>query len=236
VVTVAADSVEPDRAGWRWWLGPVLLGGVLLVIVVGVVALVRHGADQAPPSVGPFTLPAPARLSVALDVQQVRGNTLTLAGAAGPTDVAPPPGIPVYVLEPARITEAAPGDWVTLVGISNEVLNFTIRQVLIIPASAGAQPDADGIARLPFGLAGHETARDPRERPLLSGRVEQAGSRELRLTVRGQTATFEVADGSPVRRLAPANLAAIREGDRIAFAPSHPGGDVSTATGLIVLR
>jgi hypothetical protein len=217
-------------------LAPVALGVVLLAAAVAAIVLATRGREDGPPDVGAFTPPVPAHPASAQDVQQVRGGVLTLAGAAGPVDVTPSAGIPVYLLQPSAIDAAAPGDWVTLVGISNEVLNFTIRHVLIIPAGAGAAPDADGIARLPFGLAGHEATRDPRERPILSGKVEAVSSRELTITVNGRTATVEASTSGIVRRLAPADLSAIREGDRVAFAPASQGADASTAKGFIVLR
>jgi hypothetical protein len=211
-------AVATERSSRTRLLAPVALGVVLLAAAVAAIVLATRGREDGPPDVGAFTPPVPAHPASAQDVQQVRGGVLTLAGAAGPVDV------------------AAPGDWVTLVGISNEVLNFTIRHVLIIPAGAGAVPDADGIARLPFGLAGHEATRDPRERPILSGKVEAVSSRELTITVNGRTATVEASTSGIVRRLAPADLSAIREGDRVAFAPASQVADASTAKGFIVLR
>lgn len=229
-------AVATERESRTRWLAPAALAAVLLAAAAAAIVLATRGQESGPPRVGPFTPPVPAHPATAQDVQQVRGNVITLAAASGPVDVTPAAGTPVYLLQPSALDTAAPGDWVTLVGISNEVLNFTIRQVLIIPASTGAAQDADGIARLPFGLAGHEATRDPRERPLLSGKVETVNSRELTITVNGRTATVEAPASGIIRRLTAIDLAGIREGDRIAFAPASPGAGASTAKGFIVLR
>jgi hypothetical protein len=61
-------------------------------------------------------------------------------------------------------------------------------------------------------------------------------SRELTITVNGRQASVEAPTSGIVRRLAPTDLGAIREGDRLAFAPASPGADASTAKGFIVLR
>jgi hypothetical protein len=99
-----------------------LLGLVLLAAVAAAIVLTVRGQEDGPPRVGAFTPPSPAHPATAQDVQQVRGNVLTLAGGAGPVDVTPPSGTPVYLVQPAGMDAAAPGDWVTLIGISNEVL------------------------------------------------------------------------------------------------------------------
>jgi len=42
----------------------------------------------------------------------VRDGVLTVTGEDGTHDVAPPVGVPVYVLRPAAPAEVQPGDWV----------------------------------------------------------------------------------------------------------------------------
>jgi hypothetical protein len=207
---------------------------VLIGAAIAVVVLAGQGQDTSPPKPGAFVLPAPARPAIAADVQQVRGSTLTLGGSGGNVEVSLAPSVPVYVLERTDLRAAA-GDWVTVVGIWNEVLNFTIRQVIILPASLGASIDAEGIPRLASGLAGHEANRDAVERPLAAGKVEQATGPSITLTLRGRPATIDAANGSPIFRLRAAGTDAIREGDRIAYIPVRDGAGADEAEAVLVL-
>lgn len=222
------------RAGW-WWLLPSALGVALLGGALAIVVLAGRGRDTSAPRPRAFVPPAAAHPAVAADVQQIRGSTITLGSSSGNTDATLPPALRVYVLERADARAAAPGDWVTVIGISNEVLNFTIRLVLIIPASAGAALDAEGIPRLPSGLAGHEANRDAAERPLAAGRVERVDGQTITLALHGRSATIDAASGSPIRRVTAADTSAIREGDRVAYVPTRPGAGAGEAQALLVL-
>lgn len=217
------------------WLLPAALLAALLATGAAVGLLARRGRDQAPPRPGAFAAPAPAHPAVALDVQQVRGDTLTLGGPAGSFEVRLVGGVSVYALHPATSADAAPGDWVTVVGVANEVLNFAIRQVVIVPAALGATPDSEGVPRLPSALAGHEANRDRRERPLLAGRVERVDGQSLTYTGRNGAMTLDAGPSSRVQRLTAASPADIRAGDRIAYLPPRPGAALTDAAALLVL-
>ncbi len=141
----------------------------------------------------------------------------------------------VYVLRPAAPAEVQPGDWVVVAGVPNEVLNFAIRRITVIPAALGAQPDADGVPRLPSGLAGFEAGRDPRERPVLAGRVTAVAGPRIGLEVQGRAATLEISDPALLYRLAPGTLADIGAGDRIAGIPPLPGTALEAATALLLM-
>lgn len=191
----------------------------------------RERRSPAPAVFVPPATPVPLRL----DVQQVRDGVLTVSGEDGTRDAVPAPGVSVYVLRPTVPAEVQPGDWVVVVGVPNEVLNFAIRRITVIPAALGAQPDADGVPRLPSGLAGSETGRDPRERPVLAGRVMAVAGSRIDVAVRGRAATLAVTDPALLYRLAPGTLADIGAGDRLAAIPPRSGAPLEEATALLVL-
>lgn len=208
---------------------------LLALAAVAAITLARRGRDQEPPRAGAFAPPSAARPVVALDVQQARDGTLTLGGPGGSQSATPPSTAAVFVLRPATAADAAPGDWLMVAGIANEVLNFTIRQVVIVPAALQPTADAEGVPRVSDGLAGHEANRDPRERPLLAGRVERTDGQSLTIAARSGITTLDVGAGSPVQRLTAGTLADIREGDRIAYLPPQPGAGAGDARALLVL-
>jgi hypothetical protein len=208
---------------------------VFIGLIVAVVVLVRAGQEPEPPRPRPFAVPAPARPATTLDVQQVHGATLTFATAAGNIDAALRPDTAVVILKPASASEAAPCDWVVVSGIANEVLNFTIRRVVIIPAALGATPGDDGIPRLPSGFDGHEATHDPKERPLLAGQVTAVQGQTLTLAGPAGPITLDGGQTRLLQRMTPATPADLREGDRIAYLPARPDMPVTDATALLVL-
>jgi hypothetical protein len=228
-------AAAPPLRGLRLVL-PVVLALALVGVALAVVMLAHRGRDREPPRPGAFTPPGPARPVTVLDVQQVRGGVLTLGGPSGSVEAALRPDVTVSVLRPAALDDIRPGDWVTLAGIPNEVLNFAIRQVVIIPADLAAVPDAEGVPRLAGdGFGGYEANRDTRERPLLSGRVERIEGGTVTFTGRAGTMTLEVGPGSPVQRLTRGAAADIRAGDRLAFLPDRPGAGLEDARAVLVL-
>lgn len=218
------------------WLLPSLLAAALLLMAVAAALLARRGRDQAPPVAGPFTPPGPARPALALDVQQARGGDFTLGGPGGTVAAAPAAGAAIILAQPATTVDVAAGDWLTIVGVPNEIYNFAIRQAVIIPAALGATPDADGIPRLTGGFAGHEANRDARERPLLAGRVERTAGGTLVIAGPAGPVTLDVAQPGLLYRLGAASAAEIREGDRVAFFPPRPAAGLGDAGAVLVLR
>jgi hypothetical protein len=218
-----------NRRSSRAWL-PLLLLVTLLLVGVGAVILLarRSGRSDLPPEPAPFVAPSPARPVVALDVQQSAGGRLTLSD--GSRDLAPHPDARVESLRAISSAEVRPGEWMTVIGIPNEVRNFSIRSIVVLPSTA--TPDADGVRRSPAGFAGHEASRDGSERPLLGGQIEQVEGERVTLAGPSGPVTVTLGPLAPLYRLEPADAAAVREGDRIAFlsAPS-----LDTATAVLVL-
>lgn len=219
------------------WLS-IAAAAVLAVALTAVVVLRgRAGAPSGQDTLAAFTTPSPAHPSIAFDVQQANASALTISpsgGNARPVEVTLPAALAVYRLVPATAMDAAPGDWVTVVGVANEVLNFTIRQEVIIPAALGAAPDADGVPRV-AGLAGNEANRDAQERPIVAGRVERVVGTRLTLATPSGEMTLECDGRSPLFRLTAAGSADIHAGDRLAYVPPYPGATLAEAPAVLVL-
>jgi hypothetical protein len=213
------------RPSARSWL-PLALVGVALLLGIGAVILLaqRSGRSDLPPEPSAFVAPAPARPVVALDVQQSAGGRLTLSD--GSRDQALKADARVERLSAIEAAQLRPGDWLTVIGIPNEIRNFSIRSIVVL--SSPAPPDADGVRRSAGGFAGHEASRDGSERPLLGGLVERVDGE--RVTLAGPTGPVTVTLGprAPLYRIEPAPPGSVREGDRIAFV-SAPSLDAATA-------
>ena len=151
----------------------------------------------------------PTGLSVALDAP---------AGQPQATiDLALAPSTRVEVLRPARPSDVRAGDWLAVVGIPNEVRNFSVHAFVAIP-----QPytvDGEQVARTPAGFAGYETATNARDRVVLGGEVQRVEGDVI--VLRGTTGEVRVevinAAIAPLYRLAAASSADVRDGDRIAI-------------------
>ena len=218
-----------SRRGLPAWLAPV----ALLLLIASAFATVlllsrRAAAPDVPPEPPAFRPPAAARPVSAHDVQQVVAGRVTLSD--GSRDVPLAPDVRVEVLRPIPPDQVRTGDWLAVIGIANEVRNFSIRSLVLIPG--GGAPDAEGVVRSPGGFVGHEASRDQSERPLLGGVVTASDGRTV--TLQGPTGpvTVDLAPNAPLRRLAEARPDEIREGDRIAFAGT---GGVSDARAVLVL-
>ena len=211
------------------WIVPAVPALIVLAALAAVLVLARRSAvPDVPPEPPVFQTPAPVRPVVALDVLQVTGGRLALSD--GSRDVALSPNARVEVLQPESAAGVRPGEWLAVIGVANEVRNFSIRSLVLI--EGGGAADAEGVLRSAAGFAGHEAARDQTERPLLGGRVERVEGQ--RLVLRGPTGpvTVDLSPSAPLRRLVAAQPADIREGDRVAF---PAGTAISDAAGVLVL-
>jgi hypothetical protein len=211
------------------WVAPAVPALLLLGALAAVLVLARRAAaPDVPPEPPAFQTPAPARPVVALDVLQVAAGRLALSD--GSRDVALSPNARIEVLRPESAAGVRPGEWLTVIGVANEVRNFAIRSLVL--SEGGGAADAEGVLRSAAGFAGHEAARDQTERPLLGGVVERVEGQ--RLVLRGPTGpvTVDLSPNAPLWRLAAAQPADIREGDRIAF---PAGTAISDAAGVLVL-
>ncbi len=215
---------------------PLLLIGVLLLAgVAAVLALTAGSRDRQPPRAAPFVPPPSAARAVARDVQQATAGAIVLGSEAGSVTGAIAASAPVYAVRPARPADVRTGDWVTVVGVPNEVLNFAIRRVVVIPAELAPAPDSDGVPRL-GGLAGYETSRDPRERPVIAGRVTATTAGSITISSRERTMTVEVSAPGPLRRIERVAAGDVREGDRLAYIPPRGGAPLAEAPAVLIER
>lgn len=210
----SAGNAAPNRRSTGSWL-PLAIAGLLLLAGIGAVLVLaqRSGRSDLPPEPGPLVAPLPAHPVVALDVQQSAGGRLTLSD--GSRDVAPPSGSAVEFLRPIAASGVRPGDWLTVIGIPNEVRNFSIRSIVVL--ASPAPPDTDGVRRSPGGFAGHEASRDGSERPLLGGIVERVDGEQVTLAGPAGPIAVTLGPRAPLYRLESGDASAIQEGDRIAF-------------------
>ena len=220
----------PRRRAFPAWIAPLALLLALVALFATVILLARRAAaPDVPPEPGAFERPSPVRPVVALDVQQADGGRLTLSD--GSRDVPLDSGVRVEALRPATAEQIRPGDWLAVVGVPNEVRNFAIRSLVVLP-SPGA-PDHEGVVRSPGGFAGHEASRDQNERPVMGGVVTAVDGRRIVLQGAAGPITVELTPNAPLRRLSEMRADEVREGDRIAF--SADSGRVTDARSLLVL-
>jgi hypothetical protein len=220
------------------WLLPLLLGFALVGVLVAVVVLARRASEpDAPPEPPTFTVPAPASPVVVFDVEAADGGRLRVSGGDSTgrqsgVDLVLDPSATVDLVEPVAAADLKAGDWLTVAGIPNEVKNFSIRALVVLPGPGA--PGADGIARSPGGFSGGEASRDGRERPVFGGVIERVeGGTVVLKTAAGQV-TVTTTALAPLRRLRTATAQEIHAGDRIALWATRDG-QPDTGRGVLVL-
>ncbi|GAB4329261.1 MAG: hypothetical protein Kow0010_13500 [Dehalococcoidia bacterium] len=229
-----SDAIGPPRGGLPRWLMPAVFGVVVLAGVLAVIVLAaRSGGSDAPPQPPPFAPPAPSRVVTAYDVREVTGDVLTLA-VAGSTADRPSPvtlrsDVAVEVLAPATASDVEPGDWVTIIGIPNEVRNYSITAIVVVPPPHGEPIDA--FRTTASGFLGHEPIRDTAQVPILGGEVTAVDGDTLTLTGPDGTMLITLTEAAPLVRVARAAAGAIGEGDRIAVL----GTSAADASAVLVL-
>jgi hypothetical protein len=215
-------TVVTSRRGLPSWLPPVLLLTAIAAAFAAVLVLARRAAEpDVPPEPSAFQPPTPARPVTAVDVQQATGGRFALSD--GTRDASFAGGARIEVLRPATAADIRPGDWLTVVGIPNEVRNFSIRSLVLIGDPSAA--DAEGVVRSAGGFAGHEASRDQSERPLLGGVVESVDGAQVVLRGPSGPVTVTFTPAAPLRRLDQGRADEVREGDRIAFIEADTLGD-----------
>jgi hypothetical protein len=211
------------------WLLPALLALLLAAAIAAVILLARRAsAPDVPPAPAAFQRPSPTRPVTTLDVQQAANGRLTLSD--GSRDVALNSSARIESLQPVTADAIRPGDWLAVVGIPNEVRNFSIRSLILVGNPTPA--DAEGVVRSPGGFAGYEVSRDQNERPLLGGTVREIRGDEILLDGPAGPLTVSLTPRAPLYRLTESRPDDIREGDRLAFIGPGP---VADATSLLVL-
>lgn len=215
--------------GWRpraSWIVPLGFLLVVLATLVAVVVLSQHvGQSVSRPDPPPFVLPAGDTTIQRFDVKQAGGGKLTLAvpplkGQTAPPDYEfwPGAGTRIEVLAPlAKGTLPQPGDWVSVIGITNEVRNFSIHSVVVVPdgGSEGAA-GADHVKRSPGGFAGNEAAPNGADQVILGGTVDHVDGMVLTLTGPAGPINVQLTEGAPLFRLEPGTVDEVREGDGVA--------------------
>ncbi len=233
----AASAGEPRNL--RTWLAP---AAVVLALVFGLGTIVflssRANTSEAPPEPAAFATPVPVRPVLGFDVRQATPGSFQLASAGQASGqertLTVTPDIRWEILEPVSEADITIGEWLTVIGVPNAVRAFSIRSVVVFPATS--TPGEDGLLRSASGFSGYEAARDPLEKPILSGKVIRLSQREgTTETARGSVpATYTVVTiqtpGGEVdvdlqngkefalHRVAPAEAGDVQDGDRLAFA------------------
>ncbi|MEP6870991.1 MAG: hypothetical protein ABI939_03980 [Anaerolineaceae bacterium] len=193
-----------------------------MAATVGLAWQLNRDTLPAPPPT--FRAPAHTMPVSVYEVKEADASGLVLASADG-TDirVSRPSSIEIVI----HGGSLKVGDWVNVIGIVDEVRNFSIRAILVLPEHGAA--GADGVARTPSGFSGLETRRDPAERIVIGGKVvrivdEKASllgpSGEVTLTLRQDVQLFRVEQG---------DSASIRAGDRLASTQAAAAGTALSA-------
>lgn len=234
--TMTAESPVAERSPLRAWVAPVLA----LLFLVGVVITLLFVAiatqdDALPPDPGPFVPPASANPTLSFDVERAEAGVLALAigqdTAREELEVTLVETDSVEFLELIEPSAVNVGDWATVIGVKNDVRNFSVKMVLVV--AGGGEPDADGWLRTGTGFLGHEAARDAREVPIFAGRVAEVRENELVIDS-GASLVIAVNPGGPLRMLRSGAPAEIADGDRIAL-HQRADGEGDTSGGILVL-
>jgi hypothetical protein len=219
------------------WLFPALLAVLVVGAMAGVLVLARQAAqpDSPPPPVA--FVPPPPPSFVAFDVERNDGGVLRLTAGGGQqstaSEVVLAADARVWQLEPAVLSDLQAPLVVNVIAIPNEVRNFTIHLLAFAPATGSEALDAEFVP-LADWFAGHETSRDPRDRPVVSGVVERFDGNIGYVKTEAGQATIEIDAGAPVRLLRRGGAGEVQPGDRVAF---HRGADGSpdASRGVLVL-
>lgn len=213
--------VEPLRRARAMWI-PLVGGLALLGILLGVVVLSQSvGTDDIPPAAPPFQAPPVNPISSA-DVKLVDGPRLVIVrqtrAGTEEQELTVPAAARIERLQRIEPAGIRVGDWLTVIGVPNDVKYFSAQALIVIPG--GGVPSTGGVVRSPAGFAGYESSRDPRTRAIIGGPVTAVDGIVVRL--QGPTGEIRVTAGpeAPARlyRIEPASAEDIAEGDRIAGA------------------
>lgn len=234
---MVSSPAEAPRSPRLQWLLPALLALVFVVAVGGVLIFARQAAESdAPPPPAGF-VPPPVLSYVTFDVERNASGVLRVVSGGGQqstaVDVTLGPDARVWLLEPASLEDLRAPLVVNVIAIPNEVRNFSIHLLAFGPATGTEEMDAEFVA-LADGFAGHETSRDVRERPVISGVVERFDGKIGYVKTEAGQATIEIDPGAPVRLLRAGTVAEVQPGDRVAFHRA-PDGTPDVSRGVLVL-
>ncbi|MGE5595997.1 MAG: hypothetical protein ACM3S1_08185 [Hyphomicrobiales bacterium] len=214
----------------------VVLGALALLAVGVLVAVVvvsqQVGGEDLPPEAPPFQ--APQRSGYPrFEVRSVANGTAVLVpDATGGQSVDQTVDLPLAGVAVERLQRLGPGgiavgDYVTVIGVQNDVRNFSIRSVVV--QRGERELNSDGIAVSPAGFEGWEASKEREERSILSGRVTETDGSHLVIERAAGPVTLDLTEGSVLYLLAPADASGVSGGDRAAVR------DAGGTKGMLVL-
>jgi len=207
--------------------GVVVLALLAVSTLLAVFAL-RGGGSNAAAKLPP--LPALQYRTDLLkgDVQEVAGNTVTLAPAPGakPRQLTLGANTRIEALLPAKPGEIAVGDGLTVGGVPNLVNSFAIKLVVLIPAAQLGRPGAMPPLSA-GGFTGWEAYPSAQQSPEAYGLVTSIGPDGVQLSGPTGTVTVSLDGQSPLRRLTPAGPDQIHGGDHLAIALDSRGNPIA---------
>ena len=215
----------------RSWLLPTLVGGLAIAVVALTIGLAwALNRDDLPSKPAAFRAPADVIPTNVYEVKAADAEGLILASADG-SDIRVPRPATIDTVVPGSALKA--GDWVNVIGIVDEVRNFSIRAILVLPEHGAAGPD--GVARTPAGFSGLETRRDPAERIIMGGQVVKADATTATLAGATGEITMTLTPAAEVLTVAKGDPASVRAGDRLASAQAAIAGSALPAA-IVILQ
>lgn len=236
---VLPEFSPPSPPGKRQYVAPAVFGIVIVAVLVTVIVLAqRSGGSGAPPRPGAFVTPVDPRPMVVYSVQQASGGNITFSSGEGQPvrDVTIDANTRIEVLTIAPFESIEEGDWVTLVGVPNNVRTFALRGIVVIPSPG--QERVNGFALTEGGFFGHEVSRDPAEQPAVGGIVTAVGEDTLTLDApvgrTPVTLSLDAENPAPVvQRVEQGSLEDIRPGASVAF-PAQDGRPAAGFNAVLV--
>lgn len=193
---------------------PIVASALGLATILFVILLAWYlNRDTLPSPPASFQAPGPTVPSFVYEVKEASGDTLVLSGKAGSPDIRVARPTAVEVMAPAAASEFTVGDWVNVVGIVDEVRNFSIRTIVAI-AQHGA-PGPDGAGRSAGGFSGREVRADPLERVIQGGQITGIDGEKVTLAGPSGEQVLTLTARAPLYRIVAADPAAITSGDRL---------------------
>lgn len=198
----------------RGRLLPIVAGALGLATILFVILLAWYlNRDTLPSPPASFQAPGPTVPSFTYEVKNASGDSLVLSGKAGSPDLKVARPTTVEVMSPATGSQFQVGDWVNVIGIVDEVRNFSIRTIVAIEKHGPAGPD--GAGRSTGGFTGLEVRADPLERVIQGGQIVAIDGEKLTLAGPSGELVLTLTARAPLFRLVPAEPAAVASGDRL---------------------
>ena len=215
------------------WIVPLGLVAITLATLGGVIALSRVVSNEhLRPAAPAFTYAGPPQGYVRYSVKEAAPDRLSVvadvpdgAPVPAPVSLVPGPATKIESLQPVGAATVAVGDGVSVIGIANEVRNFSIDAIVVMAAQG--QPNSDHVLRSPGGFAGSEASPNAAERVIFGGAVTAIAGSTLTLSGAAGPITVNLLTGAPLFRLESVPLSAIHDGDRVSVIGT--GGSGPTA-------